>query len=124
RQDGVIIDKRFHTGPSSKDASEAGGLLLLGGLGCTEPTVGGGEPPGWWSGHENIPTGDWDILEDDDIHIYYPVEVLDESGQEYQAFTMYKRVDKKIKPVSTTFSPEYKVKQQIPGNPLKTLPPL
>ncbi|KAJ7130388.1 hypothetical protein C8R44DRAFT_829748 [Mycena epipterygia] len=46
----------------------------------------------------------------------------DPEGREYQAFTMYKRVDKKIRPVSTTFSPEYEVKRQIPLDPLKTLP--
>jgi hypothetical protein len=36
----------------------------------------------------------------------------------------YKRVDKKIKPVSTTFSPDYEVKRCIPEDPLLTLPVL
>jgi hypothetical protein len=34
---------------------------------------------------------------------------------------MYKRVDKKIKPVSTTFSPDYEIRRTIPEDPLKTL---
>jgi hypothetical protein len=37
---------------------------------------------------------------------------------------MYKRVDKKIRPVSTTFSPDYEVKQQIPQDPMMSLPEL
>ncbi|KAJ7479954.1 hypothetical protein B0H11DRAFT_1725195 [Mycena galericulata] len=37
---------------------------------------------------------------------------------------MYKRVDKKIRPVSTTFSPEYAVVRNIPQDPLNTLPKL
>jgi len=40
------------------------------------------------------------------------------------SFTAYKRVDKKIKPVSTTFPEEARVKRQIPINPLTTLMPL
>ncbi|KAJ7605652.1 hypothetical protein B0H17DRAFT_968014, partial [Mycena rosella] len=45
----------------------------------------------------------------------------DTNGKEYQIFTMYKRVDKKIKPVSTTFSPEYEVKRCIQEDPMLTL---
>ncbi|KAJ7116176.1 hypothetical protein C8R46DRAFT_1051393 [Mycena filopes] len=44
----------------------------------------------------------------------------DEEG----VYTMYKRVDKKIKPVSTTFSPDYEVTRNIPQDPLLTLPEL
>ncbi|KAJ6547305.1 hypothetical protein B0H19DRAFT_1075198 [Mycena capillaripes] len=67
---------------------------------------------------------DWKELEEDDEYIFYPVELYDMGKQEYQSFTMYKRVDKKIRPVSTTFSPEYAVKRNIPDDPLKTLPEL
>ena len=37
---------------------------------------------------------------------------------------MYKRVDKKVRPVSTTFSPDYEVRRTIPEDPLLTLKPL
>ncbi|KAJ6485981.1 hypothetical protein C8R45DRAFT_931004 [Mycena sanguinolenta] len=50
-----------------------------------------------------------DLLEEDDEFIFYPVTMKNEAGRDYQAFTMYKRVDKKIRPVSTTFSPDYAV---------------
>jgi hypothetical protein len=52
---------------------------------------------------------DEQLLEEDDEYIFYPVEVTWEGEKSQQAFTMYKRVDKKIKPVSTTFSPDYEV---------------
>ncbi|KAJ7209202.1 CHAT domain-containing protein [Mycena pura] len=39
---------------------------------------------------------DYDLLEDDDEFIFYPVQMADEQGEEFQAFTMYKRVDKKL----------------------------
>ncbi|KAJ6508570.1 hypothetical protein C8R45DRAFT_815088, partial [Mycena sanguinolenta] len=41
-----------------------------------------------------------------------------------EVFTMYKRVDKKIRPVSTTFSPDYEVRRTIPRDPMETLPEL
>ena len=47
-----------------------------------------------------------------------------ESSEFAHCFTAYKRVDKKIKPVSTTFPEEARVKRQMPSNPLKTLTPL
>lgn len=64
------------------------------------------------------------FLEKDDLCLFYPVDVRTKSGGSYQAFTMYKRVDRKIKPVSTTFSPDYEVKRKIPEDPLLTLSPL
>ncbi|TFK16856.1 hypothetical protein FA15DRAFT_552441, partial [Coprinopsis marcescibilis] len=39
-------------------------------------------------------------------------------------FTMYKRVDKKIHPVSTNFPMDCYVRRQIPEDPLETLNPL
>jgi hypothetical protein len=53
---------------------------------------------------------DESLLEEDDECIFYPVELTSTEGKLFQAFTMYKRVDKKIKPVSTTFSPDYEVR--------------
>ncbi|KAJ6473098.1 hypothetical protein C8R45DRAFT_835764, partial [Mycena sanguinolenta] len=41
-----------------------------------------------------------------------------------ETYTMYKRVDKKVRPVSTTFSPDYEVRCTIPRNPMETLPEL
>jgi deoxyribodipyrimidine photolyase len=64
------------------------------------------------------------VLEDDDESVFYPVELTHKNGTQYQAFTMYKRVDKKIRPVSTTFSPEYQIRRTIPEDPLKSLPAL
>nr|GAT47248.1 predicted protein [Mycena chlorophos] len=66
---------------------------------------------------EFTPEGDADIWEEDDEFIFYPVELADKNGRTFQAFTMYKRVDKKVRPVSTTFSPEYEVKRRIPEDP-------
>ncbi|KAJ7124857.1 hypothetical protein C8R44DRAFT_734236 [Mycena epipterygia] len=43
-------------------------------------------------------------------------------GAEFQSFTMYKWVDKKIRPVSTTFSPDYEIRRRIPEDPLQSLP--
>jgi hypothetical protein len=67
---------------------------------------------------------DANVLEEDDEYLFYPVQVSSEKGMSHQAFTMYKRVDKKVKPVSTTFSPDYAVRRCIPEDPLKTLPEL
>ncbi|KAF7320787.1 hypothetical protein HMN09_00165000 [Mycena chlorophos] len=67
---------------------------------------------------------DADVLEEDDEYIIYPVALQDDGGKEFQAFTMYKRVDKKVRPVSTTFSPEYEVKRQIPEDPKLSMPRL
>jgi hypothetical protein len=69
------------------------------------------------------PTDDL-VLEDDDEFIFYPVDIHMPNGTSHQAFTMYKRVDKKIRPVSTTFSPDYQIRRTIPKDPLLTLPPL
>jgi deoxyribodipyrimidine photolyase len=67
---------------------------------------------------------DEELLEPDDLYIFYPVNLISDSEKIYQAFTMYKRVDKKIRPVSTTFSPDYEIKRTIPEDPLNTLPSL
>jgi hypothetical protein len=60
-------------------------------------------------------------LDDDDEYLFYPVTLTEHNDRSSQAFTKYKRVDKKIKPVSTTFSPDYAVRHTIPEDPLKTL---
>jgi hypothetical protein len=50
---------------------------------------------------------------------FWPMEVQHMDGaQERTVLTMYKRVDKKIRPVSTTFSPEYEVRRCIPEDPM------
>ncbi|KAJ6452601.1 hypothetical protein C8R45DRAFT_847684, partial [Mycena sanguinolenta] len=67
---------------------------------------------------------DDNVLEEDDEYLFYPVAIKAENGRSHQAFTMYKRVDKKVRPVSTTFSPDYAVRRTIPEDPLITLPSL
>jgi deoxyribodipyrimidine photolyase len=67
---------------------------------------------------------DANVLEEDDKYLFYPVQISNEKGTSHQAFTMYKRVDKKVKPVSTTFSPDYTVQQCIPEDPSEMLPEL
>ena len=63
--------------------------------------------------------------EDSDIEAILVPENFDlKSNEVAHCFTAYKRVDKKIKPVSTTFPEEACVKRQIPSNPLETLTPL
>jgi hypothetical protein len=42
----------------------------------------------------------------------------------FSVFTMYKRVDKKVKPVSTSFPEECYVRRQVPVDPLLSLPKL
>ena len=63
--------------------------------------------------------------EDDDEYIFYP----DQDPQAgiappWFAFTTYKRVDKKIHPVSTQFPQDCHVTHQVPEDPLLTLTPL
>ncbi|KAJ7221230.1 hypothetical protein B0H12DRAFT_1031520, partial [Mycena haematopus] len=67
---------------------------------------------------------DLENLEEDDEYAVFPVQLHDQEGSELQSFTMYKRVDKKIRPVSTTFSPDYEVRRSIPRDPMDTLPEL
>ena len=79
---------------------------------------------------------DWDL---EDVQVLSVQEI--EEGKEIEAilvpdnfglanediahsFTAYKRVDKKIKPVSTTFPEEARVRRQIPEDPLQSLTPL
>ena len=61
-------------------------------------------------------------LEDDDDFIF----VMDEESisKGYPVFTAYKRVDKKVHPVSTSFPMSCHVERRIPEDPLLTLPPL
>jgi transposase InsO family protein len=74
--------------------------------------------------------GDFDIypatgFELEDIEAILLPENFDENSDEIShCFTAYKRVDKKIKPVSTTFPEEARVRRQIPSDPLETLTPL
>jgi hypothetical protein len=56
--------------------------------------------------------------------VFWPAGENDAHGNRFPSFTMYKRVDKKIRPVSTTFSPDYEVKRNIPEDPMKSLPEL
>ena len=56
--------------------------------------------------------------------ILVPENFKEKEGEMAHSFTAYKRVDKKIKPVATTFPEEARVRRQIPLDPLKTLTPL
>jgi hypothetical protein len=56
--------------------------------------------------------------------VFWPVETSYSVADGLRSFTMYKHVDKKIHPVSTTFSPDYKVKRCIPKDPMVLLPEL
>jgi hypothetical protein len=61
-------------------------------------------------------------IEDSDIILNFLPE--DNTIDSAYVFTMYKRVDKKVKPVSTTFPEECYVRRQVPVDPLLTLPSL
>jgi hypothetical protein len=61
-------------------------------------------------------------IEDGDIILNFLPE--DNTIDSAYVFTMYKRVDKKVKPVSTTFPEECYVRRQVPVDPLLTLPSL
>jgi hypothetical protein len=61
------------------------------------------------------------LLDKDDEYIIYPT--LD-TANSYLIFTAYKRVGKKIHPVSTQFPIDCRVTRQIPEDPLLTLPHL
>jgi len=58
--------------------------------------------------------------EDDDLRIYEP----DSTTENKLVFGVYKPVDKKVRPVPTTFPEECQVTRQIPEDPMLTLPPL
>ncbi|PBK58193.1 hypothetical protein ARMSODRAFT_900741, partial [Armillaria solidipes] len=67
-------------------------------------------------------------FEDDNI-IIVPGEEIEQIQADIEqarvhVFTMYKKVDQKIKPVSTTFPEEARVRRTIPKNPLLSLIPL
>ena len=64
-----------------------------------------------------------DGLQDDDDYLI-SAESDKSRDSPYMVFTAYKRVDKKIHPVSTQLPPECEVIRQIPEDPLLTLPPL
>ena len=61
------------------------------------------------------------LLDEDDEYIIYPT--LD-TANSYLIFTAYKRVGKRIHPVSTQFPIDCQVTRQIPEDPLLTLPHL
>lgn len=64
-------------------------------------------------------------FEDSDIEaILVPENFNMDDDEISHCFTAYKRVDKKIKPVSTTFPEEARVKRQKPSNLLTRLTPL
>jgi hypothetical protein len=85
-----------------------------------------------WSLPDHI---EWDT---DDFRVYSSEEFEDSEVEAFfvpdnfnsqddhvaYCFTAYKRVDKKIKPVSTTFPEEARVKRHVPPDVLKTLTPL
>ena len=54
----------------------------------------------------------------------YAPKPLKTTSLSVDTFTAYKRVDKKVKPVSTTFPEDYYIHRCIPKDPLLTLPPL
>jgi len=60
-------------------------------------------------------------IEDDDEYIFYPETIDDLSST---TLGVYKKVDKKVRPVPTTFLEDCYVQRQIPEDPLKTLIPL
>lgn len=68
---------------------------------------------------ENIEITNNTTMETDDEYIFYPEEMTSEPS-----FTAYKRVDKKIHPVSTSFPTDCQVTRQIPEDPMLTLPTL
>src|SRR6266567_2077213 len=61
--------------------------------------------------------------ETDDEYIIYPTYNLNNDAP-YMVFTAYKRVDKKIHPVSMQLPPDCEVIRRIPEDPLLTLPQL
>jgi hypothetical protein len=63
-------------------------------------------------------------FDDDDELILVPGKGLINNNVPVQCFTAYKRIDKKVKPLSTTFPEEACVKHQIPMDPLTSLAPL
>jgi hypothetical protein len=68
----------------------------------------------------------WDTpftAEDDDDLIIYPTDSFEPNNAKF-VFGAYKRVDKKIHPISTSFPEDCRVTRQIPEDPLLTLPPL
>ncbi|KAJ7232612.1 hypothetical protein B0H12DRAFT_1028931, partial [Mycena haematopus] len=65
-----------------------------------------------------------ETLESDDEYLLCSAPIKGKNEQQHQVFTMYKWVDKKIRPISTTFSPDYAVRRTIPEDPLQTLTPL
>ncbi|KAG2120934.1 uncharacterized protein F5147DRAFT_563283 [Suillus discolor] len=54
----------------------------------------------------------------------FPIEDIDISNDIAISYTMYKRVDKKIKPVPGVFPQEAQVQRRFPSDPLETLPVL
>ncbi len=68
---------------------------------------------------QDYPFEEGDIIVVPDEDLFWIREEIQTSRA--RAFTMYKRVDRKVKPVSTTFPEEARVRRTIPQNPLLTL---
>ena len=64
-------------------------------------------------------------FEEGDLVIGFEPENSSSNAMEVlQSFTMYKRVDKKVRPIAGTFPEEARVRRQIPHDPMKSLPKL
>jgi len=61
--------------------------------------------------------------EEDDEYILYPEGQIP-CNSSAMVFTAYKRVDKKIHPISMQLPTDCEVIRRIPEDPLQTLPPL
>jgi hypothetical protein len=79
--------------------------------------------------HWENPSSDLEIPDDfldydeDDLYLHYePSTLLDPSYD--PILMMYKQVDKKVKPVSSTFPQDAQVLRQFPHDPLETMIPL
>ena len=61
-------------------------------------------------------------LDDGDLVMQFSPDNASEDKLVLSVFTMYKRVDKKVKPVSTSFPEECYVRRHVPVDPLLSLP--
>ena len=76
----------------------------------------------WNTETQEYSTGE---VEEGDIDTTLVLDTFNPKSSEFtHCFTTYKWVDKKIKPVFTTFPEEAHIKHQMPSNPLKTITPL
>ena len=63
-------------------------------------------------------------FEEGDIVIEFSEEEPIEAQEILESYTMYKRVDKKVKPVPGVFPEESRVQRKVPKDPMLTLPKL